>query len=412
MIGLLVVALALPAAVKLVGMSQENRGKASIDAPCNVCTDDSCNAKCITIERPPGCSRNFNECRSDDDCKKNCRCADPAGKNGDKICVDNAVRICSGGHWVVKEDCGAKQCSNGKCVSSRPPTTIPTQRQIPTPTKALTPTPVGSCGEKNQACCSGQKCHWWLTCVNNRCITESICPLPSCYDEKNNKCFDECVALFDNSGRPLYCVDGKWVKESDHRWKQKCLDDVSRRCETVAPMCKIAGGFANFICCSAKGCCYHSAPLAPETIPANFQDFGWQDRLAVSEECRKTCEGSLPSALATTVTSTPINIVYDVCTRETRWRRCVANYFETCNHGSGIRKCHKEGVCESDGPVDGSACSWGAKSYCESCSNVVPTISPTPTSAFGCFNSGERCSKNADCCSGFCNITPFFSLCE
>lgn len=61
---------------------------------------------------------------------------------------------------------------------------------------------------------------------------------------------------------------------------------------------------------------------------------------------------------------------------------------------SGTKICQKRGVCACAG--DGTCCTWGAGSSCESCA-INPTEAPAD-----CGNNGLGCLTDTDCCSGYC----------
>ncbi|MBU2591998.1 hypothetical protein KKD61_00885 [Patescibacteria group bacterium] len=68
-LGLLLIGIALPAAINLLGQRQETRKEAAFAEPCKVCSGTGTSASCKTVASPPFCSATLNECEADQNCR-------------------------------------------------------------------------------------------------------------------------------------------------------------------------------------------------------------------------------------------------------------------------------------------------------------------------------------------------------
>jgi len=166
-IGLLIMAIAIPAASKLVQQNQANLPKAgewecSTSAECSggricvshVCVQSGCDHSCGT--RSDRCSDQTwtNGCGETCHGTKDCRptavpTAQPAptcegGHNpGDMWCDGNTAKRCDNFYMTSSNDCGSRECRGGNCADRIVPTTVP-------PTAVPT---VPSCDAVGNGCC-------------------------------------------------------------------------------------------------------------------------------------------------------------------------------------------------------------------------------------------------------------------
>ncbi len=171
LLGLLVMAIAIPVATKLVQENQDSRGSA---ASCGASgTISQCGSKggCATGYRclPKGCSY-------DPACGGFVPTNTPKPNqctNGYTRCNGIQLQKCQNGNWIMVENC-AYGCSNGACkaapTATRTPTNTPkptatsTPKATNTPKPTITSTPtgchsgvIGKCGSQGN-CATGYRC--------------------------------------------------------------------------------------------------------------------------------------------------------------------------------------------------------------------------------------------------------------
>ena len=172
LLGLLVMAIAIPVATKLVQENQDSRGSA---ASCGASgTISQCGGKggCATGYRclPKGCSY-------DPACGGFVPTNTPKPNqctNGYTRCNGIQLQKCQNSNWVMVENC-SYGCSNGACKSAPtatavPPTNVPEPTAKPSPTSVATPKPtatstptgchsgvIGKCGSQGN-CATGYRC--------------------------------------------------------------------------------------------------------------------------------------------------------------------------------------------------------------------------------------------------------------
>jgi hypothetical protein len=143
-IGLLLLGVALPVALRLVQQSQETRRQAGIAGPCKQCVGNTCEE----VASPPHCDHDFNECSTNSQCYT---CTP-----GTYRCVQERYwQRCSEGSWVQHKVCDYKCGSTGPNCQPAPTNTLapePTNEPDPTdkPCKGVNQ----DCGSDGE-CCSG-----------------------------------------------------------------------------------------------------------------------------------------------------------------------------------------------------------------------------------------------------------------
>jgi len=156
-LGLLLIGLALPAAMRLVRERQETRRSAAIDEPCKICVGNYCRE----VASPPHCSHSKNECSSNINCKSTPTSTPrptarptvrptsaPECSGTSCECRRDQVYCCSSGRYIYKETC-SYTCRGGSCIS------VPTSAPTPRPT-----TPAGTqCIRLYDSCQSSYDCY-------------------------------------------------------------------------------------------------------------------------------------------------------------------------------------------------------------------------------------------------------------
>jgi len=223
MIGLLIMAIVVPIATRLVQQNQENRGQAACYANYAGCSNNAscCSGYCSGIcmpasnptTKPVATSIPVPSCRTEGQSCANITCCNSQGLfcNSARICVKpatptpNPCSVSSGKPsncpCSYNNQCSSGYCS-GVCTTPPPPTATPTND------------PRQPCGSWRTDDCSTGSCTGGQVCINNHsigskcvCIAPTATPMPTCgkdgsYCDSNQPCcsgntctLNECYAM-------------------------------------------------------------------------------------------------------------------------------------------------------------------------------------------------------------------------
>jgi hypothetical protein len=443
-IGLLLMGLAVPAAVRLVQQSQETRREAGISGPCKQCVAN----KCEEVANPPHCDPDYNECGTNVDCYS---CTP-----GTYRCVqDRYWQRCLGGNWVQHKVCDYQCASTG-----------PNCKDAPTNTPQPTKPPGGgsdnyrctrsgtcvkdrngnfdsrsecenNCGiscrypcrdncrsnevEANSGSCnSGQKCCKPAPCIEegHNCEDRSnCCGNLSCVEVRGTKV---CIQACDEGDRKCAgaylqeCQNGQWINFK--RCDQGCDASTSQCNLACYPGQQACDGDVLKTCASdgsgwrEQSCSYGCNPVLsvcnPKPSPTNTPKPTATPTPSCKSEGSGCSQGQCCSGLKCAPAYGGYFCLEPRCEEEEK--QCAGVFLQQCDQGQWINVKRCENGCdastnqcklacdpgekECDGDIlktcasDGSgwreqSCSYGCDQNSLSCKpKPKPTSTPTPTS--------------------------------
>ncbi len=351
MIGLLIMAVVVPVATKLVQESQDTRNQAAgcLNQYCAsnsaCCTGYICqNYLCKLAVTPTPTKRPTST-------------PAPTCTNYTRRCNGKNIERCLNNIWYTVETCSFS-CSNALCVNPtntpRPPTATPTKRP-PTPTP--NPNACNSVYETRKCVNSAE-----YTCTNNVWVKTKTCSGPCVH----NACPTPttCLGLGDPCTTESCCSGLKCSGGGYGAFE--CIPDTTiSPPATAIPTLSGCSASKLYQCGSLGGC-----------------GVGYRCMLSGSYYCKY--DSSCPGGPTNTPTATPTEKPTATPT------------------SSGPLKCYCVDNCANDECNWQSASGGGYNRYCsvDSCKYIPTPRQPTATPTKTCSKTGGACNSQGDCCSG------------
>ena len=206
MLGLLIMAIAVPVATKLVQQNQENRGKAAMAEPCKICNS----SKACVSSGYSSCVTSENECNSNADCAGTAATATkkPVASSTKAPCTPYCSSICSHG-------CDTLSCTGGHCKPAPTATTKPSYCNV----ELLN---TSACGGGGCKATEVQQTWKTATCgTTTKCVTSTRCSTAVCSAGQY-----KCIGTVSTA-----CLNGQW-----EGIKQDCKTYPG--CDSTTGLCK------------------------------------------------------------------------------------------------------------------------------------------------------------------------------
>lgn len=399
MIALLLMAIAVPVATRLVQQNQTNQGRAALAEPCKACAGTVCK----TIASPPNCSSTENECNNNANCGGVVPTIKPAATNTPRPAATNTPKPAACG-TLNETCCNGGSCNSGLyCASSR--TCKPYVTSIPT--VAPTSVPAGwtgkYCGANGSICTISLPPVCGLTTCNGiGLVCKGVYGFAKCDSVPTPTLAGDCGQLYN---RHLACACNAGIQ---------C---TSGYCAGTPGTCKVLPPTStpkptNKCCCDAYGMNCHTS--------AGSCDFGYW--LNEKSKCSTVIPTSTPKPTTnptciadgnetTMASKCCLRVMYRdpgdntlVCgakptTKPTTFPACIATSGQYCANGSA--SCTDKG-----NSIVAGSCAGTGFVCCKSVTSATPTLAcNSETCVLSCGTNGKKatCGNNGIC---VCEVIP------